>query len=236
MTENQLLLLQEAEAQVTDLLLNKLSKSIRFHTLQHTKDVVAACEKLAEYQQLPEEDRFALTLAAWFHDTGYTSGVAKDHERVSIAIATDFLTAHPASEELKNKVIGCINATRIPQSPTTTIERLMCDADLFHLGTDSFKEKNSLLREEFKEFSGKELSKKEWRKLNIRFLEGHKYFTDYGREKLQPVKDVHLAELKEKTGDEMKQDKKNKPKDKEKIVMAVKDAAEAKKKKEKPLK
>ena len=233
MTENQLLLLQEAEAQVTDLLLNKLSKSIRFHTLQHTKDVVAACEKLAEYQQLPEEDRFALTLAAWFHDTGYTSGVAKDHERVSIEIATDFLTAHPASEELKNKVIGCINATRIPQSPTTTIERLMCDADLFHLGTDSFKEKNSLLREEFKEFSGKELSKKEWRKLNIRFLEGHKYFTDYGREKLQPVKDVHLAELKEKTGDEMKQDKKNKPKDKEKIVMAVKDAAEAKKKKEK---
>ena len=233
MTENQLLLLQEAEAQVTDLLLNKLSKSIRFHTLQHTKDVVAACEKLAEYQQLPEEDRFALTLAAWFHDTGYTSGVAKDHERVSIEIATDFLTAHPASEELKNKVIGCINATRIPQSPTTTIERLMCDADLFHLGTDSFKEKNSLLREEFKEFSGKELSKKEWRKLNIRFLEGHKYFTDYGREKLQPVKDVHLAELKEKTGDEMKQDKKNKPKDKEKIVMAVKDAAEAKKKREK---
>lgn len=233
MTENQLLLLQEAEAQVTDLLLNKLSKSIRFHTLQHTKDVVAACEKLAEYQQLPEEDRFALTLAAWFHDTGYTSGVAKDHERVSIEIATDFLTAHTASEELKNKVIGCINATRIPQSPTTTIERLMCDADLFHLGTDSFKEKNSLLREEFKEFSGKELSKKEWRKLNIRFLEGHKYFTDYGREKLQPVKDVHLAELKEKTGDEMKQDKKNKPKDKEKIVMAVKDAAEAKKKREK---
>ena len=118
MSENQLTLLQEARTLVTDLLSNKLSKSIRFHTLQHTQEVVAACEKLAEYHQLPDDDRFAVVLAAWFHDTGYTSGIAKDHETRSIEIATEFLTSHDASEELKNKVIGCINATRIPQSPT----------------------------------------------------------------------------------------------------------------------
>lgn len=237
MTENQLLLLQEAEAKVTDLLTNKLSKTIRFHTLQHTQDVVSACEKLADHQQLPDEDKFALLVAAWFHDTGYTSGVAKDHETVSIQIVTDFLTGISATDELKNKVAGCINATRIPQTPTTTIERLICDADLFHLGTDSFKEKNSLLREEFKEFSGKELSKKEWRKLNIRFLEGHKYFSDYAREKLEPVKDVHLAELKEneKPTGEMKPGKKDKgkQKDKNKLAQTAKELSEAKKKKEK---
>ncbi|MEP6699667.1 MAG: Pycsar system effector family protein [Bacteroidota bacterium] len=237
MTENQLLLLQEAEAKVTDLLTNKLSKSIRFHTLQHTQDVVAACEKLADHQQLPEEDKFALLVAAWFHDTGYTSGVAKDHEKVSIQIVTDFLTSVSATDELKNKVTGCINATRIPQTPITTIERLICDADLFHLGTDSFKEKNSLLREEFKEFSGKELSKKEWRKLNIRFLEGHKYFSDYAREKLGPVKVLHLAELKEneKTTGETRTGKKDKGKQKDKnnLAQRANELSEAKKKKEK---
>ncbi|MBL0131054.1 MAG: hypothetical protein IPP43_07920 [Chitinophagaceae bacterium] len=210
MTENQLLVLKDAQAQVTDLLENKLSKSIKFHTLLHTQDVVDACEKLAEYHQLPDDDRFALVLAAWFHDTGYTSGEAKDHETRSVQLATEFLTAHNSPEELINKVIGCINATRIRQTPATTIERLICDADLFHLGTDAFKEKSRLLREELQEFGENEVSKKDWRKINIRFLEGHKYFTVYGKEKLQPAKEIHLAELtqKDKNNVEMKPVKK----------------------------
>ena len=237
MMENQTALLQDAQVLVTDLLSNKLSKSIRFHTLLHTQEVVAACEKLADYHQLGEDDKTALIVAAWFHDSGYTSGEAKDHETRSIEIVTEFLNTHHASEDLKNKIIGCINATRIPQSPSTTIERLICDADLFHLGTDDFKEKNNLLREEFKEFSGKDISKKDWRKINIRFLEGHQYVTEYGKEKLQPVKELHLAELKEKDNknEDMKPDKKDKgkQKDRDKFAEAAKEAAEAKKKKEK---
>jgi predicted metal-dependent HD superfamily phosphohydrolase len=237
MPESQLLLLQDAQAFVTDLLSNKLSKSIKFHSLQHTQEVVAACQILADNQQLPDEDRIPLLLAAWFHDTGYTGGEARNHEMVSVQLATDFLNTHSASEEFKNKVIGCINATRIPQSPTTTIERIICDADLFHLGTDAFDEKNRLLRQELEEFGGNEVSKKDWRKINIRFLEAHKYFTTYGREKLQPEKEKHLAELKlkEKPHEEMKPDKKEKEKnkEKEKIAQAAELAAEAKKKKEK---
>ena len=183
MTEAQLLLVQKAQTYVTDLLSDKLSKSIRFHTLLHTQEVVAASAKLADYYQIPEDDRFALMLAAWFHDTGYTGGDAKGHETISIQIATEFLMANTVSEEVKVKVTGCINATRIPQSPDNTIEKIICDADLFHLGTDDFKEKSRLLREEIIEFGDKELPKKEWRKINIRFLEGHKYFTTYGKEK-----------------------------------------------------
>ena len=94
-----------------------------------------------------------------------------------------------------------------------------------------------MLREELKEFSGREIPKKEWRKINIRFLEGHKYYTVYGKEKLQPVKELHLAELKQKDkkNDDMKPEKKDKEKqkDKDKIAEAAKEAAEAKKKKEK---
>ena len=236
MQENQLMILQEAQTHITGLLTNKLSKSIRFHTLLHTQEVVAACEILAQNQQLSGDDRFALALAAWFHDTGYTGGVAKDHETVSTQLAIDFLTAHSASDDLKRKVTGCINATRIPQSPTNALEEIICDADLFHLGTDAFKEKSRLLREELIEFGGKEVSKKEWRKINIRFLEGHKYFTAYGIEKLQPIKETHLEKLKqkEKNEDDMKHDKKEKDKQKEKgkAVILIPEAEEAKKKRE----
>ncbi len=242
MTEKQLLLVQAAKEQVTDLLSNKLSKSIKFHTLQHTQEVAAACEVLADYHQIPDDDRFALYLAAWFHDTGYTGGQAKDHETVSIQLVTDFLNNNSVSEEIKTKVIGCINTTRIPQSPSSVIERIIADADLFHLGTDAFKEKNRLLREELELFGGKEVPKKEWRKINIRFLEGHKYFTAYAQEKLQPVKEKYLTELKQKDNDknisEMKPDKKEikdkpKGKDDEKVAAALKKAADAKAKLEK---
>ena len=241
MSDNQILALQEAQALVNDLLTNKLSKNIKFHTLQHTQEVVAACQTLANYHQIPEDDRFALILAAWFHDTGYTGGEAKDHEALSIKLATDFLTIHSASTEVRDKVIGCINATRIPQSPDNIIEKIICDADLFHLGTDDFKEKSRLLREEIIEFGEQDLPKKVWRRTNIRFLEGHKYFTPYGKEKLQPIKDQHLAELKqkEKNNDEMKpvkaekSDKKDKLKEKGKSPILTPEAEEAKRKKDK---
>ena len=236
MTESQLLILQDAQTHVTDLLSHKLSKDIRFHSLQHTQEVVAACEKLAESIQLPDDDRFALAIAAWFHDTGYTGGKAKDHETVSMQLASGFLAAHSATEDLKNKVTGCINATRIPQSPRNIMEQIICDADLFHLGTDSFKEKSRLLREELEEFGKKrkEISKKDWRKINIRFLEGHTYFTAYGKEKLQPAKEIHLAGLKQKdkNNDEMKPDKKEKDKQKDNDEMKP-DKKEKDKQKEK---
>ncbi|MFZ1856279.1 MAG: Pycsar system effector family protein, partial [Chitinophagaceae bacterium] len=117
----------------------------------------------------------------------------------------------------------------------------------FHLGTDDFKEKSRLLREEIIEFGKIDLAKKDWRKTNIRFLEGHKYFTAYGKEKLEPIKDQHLAELrqKDKNTDEMKPaktektektdktDKKDKPKEKGKSNLLTPEAEEAKRKKEK---
>ncbi|MEQ1675276.1 MAG: Pycsar system effector family protein [Chitinophagaceae bacterium] len=233
MPDNHPTLLQDARALVTDLLSNKLSKSIKFHTLLHTQEVVAACEIIATHQQLANEDRNALLLAAWFHDTGYTAGDAKDHESVSIRLAMEFLNARSASEELKAKVMGCINATRMPQTPDNELQKIICDADLFHLGTDAFKEKNRLLREELIEFGGHDLSKKDWRKINIRFLENHTYFTSYAIEKLKPQKDRHLAELtgkEEKNSQEMKPDKKDKPKEKGTAPDLDKEAAEELKK------
>lgn len=241
MTEAQLSLLKDARTYITDLLSHKLSKDIKFHTLQHTQEVVAACEKMADYQQIPDDDRFALVLAAWFHDSGYTGGTAKDHESLSVKLADDFIKNHSINDDIKNKVTGCINATRMPQNPGTLIEKIICDADLFHLGTEAFDEKNKLLRQELNEFGDNDVSKKDWRKINIRFLERHEYFTAYAKEKLQPVKEKHLADLmekEEKKQETMKPEKKEKDKDKkkekeqEKDPAAIAEAAEAKLKKE----
>lgn len=242
MQENQLLVLQEAQTMVTGMLQNKLSKNIKFHTLQHTQEVVAACQVLADNLHVGEDDRFALYLAAWFHDTGYTSGSGTGHEEVSIRIANEFMNTKQINEEVKAKVRNCINATKMPQTPDGQLEQIICDADLFHLGTDAFDEKSRLLRKELNEFGDNDVSKKDWRKINIRFLERHEYFTAYGKQKLQPVKDRHLADLLEnedKKPETMKPEKEKKDKEKEKAKQKEKDpvaaaeAAEAKLKREK---
>ncbi len=233
MEESQVRALQEAEAVVNDLLQNKLSKEIRFHTLQHTKEVVAACQILADYGHLNENDRFALYLSAWFHDTGYIKGDSQDHEEVSVRLAKEFMAGKAIPEEVQEKVAGCIRATCMPQNPGTPLEQLICDADLFHLGTDAFSEKSRLLRQELNEFGDNDVSKKDWRKINIRFLTRHQYFTAYGKEKLQPVKQEHLDELMkkdDKNSDSMKPEKKEKEKDKQKLKQkdpAANEAAEA---------
>jgi predicted metal-dependent HD superfamily phosphohydrolase len=249
MTENQFQILAAAQNYVSGLFNTKVSKSIRFHTLEHTMEVLAATEKMGAYYQLADEDHFSLSLAAWFHDTGYSGGQAKEHEALSVELATKFLNEHHVSQSVIDKVRGCINATRIPQNPSVLIEQIICDADLYHLGTEDFKEKNRLLREELNDFGSMDLSKKDWRKINIEFLEKHKYFTSYAVENLQPVKEMYLAGIKEKVNSEEKADKKHtkedkpvlvkqkdkdKPKAKDKaIAEEEKKAAELKKKKDK---
>ena len=246
MTEEQFRILSAAQDFVSDLFLNKVNKTIHFHTLQHTQEVVAASETMAEYYHLEDEDRFALLLAAWFHDTGYSGGKAAGHENLSIEIGTRFLNEHKVHQNVLNKVVGCINATRLPQSPNSLIEQIICDADLFHLGTGDFREKNKLLREELNDFGNMELSKKDWRKKNIEFLSKHNYFTSYAKENLDPLKQLYLEELNRKTGNDEKPDKKNnketkpalvsqkdKPKEKGITDEEQKKLDEAKKKKEK---
>jgi len=249
MTEEQFRVLSAAQDFVSDLFINKVDKTVHFHTLQHTHEVVAGCEKMADYYHLEDEDRFALMLAAWFHDTGYSAGKALGHENVSVELATKFLNDHQVNQNDVNKVVGCITATRLPQTPHTLIEQIICDADLFHLGTSDFKEKNKLLREELNDFGNLELSKKDWRKKNIEFLSKHTYFTSYAKENLAPLKQVYLQELSKKEGVEEKPNKKpskdskdpkpalvaksEKPKDKGLSADEQKKLDEVKKKKEK---
>lgn len=215
MTEEQFRVLSAAQDFVSDLFINKVDKTIHFHTLQHTQEVLSGSETMADYYHLDDEDRFALMLAAWFHDTGYSDGKAIGHEGVSIELATKFLNEHKVNQQVINKVVGCINATRLPQTPHTLIEQIIADADLFHLGTSDFKEKNRLLREELNDFGNLGLSKKDWRKKNIEFLSRHNYFTSYAKEHLDPLKQVYLQELGKKAGVETKVEKKQPKEEKE---------------------
>lgn len=198
MNESNEQLLSEARNYVTDIFTHQLKPEFVFHSLEHTEDVVEACSYMADYYKLSDEDRLVLMLSAWFHDTGYSKGEAAGHEEESVRVATQFLHQHAVEPMMVQRISSAIQATKMPQSPISQIEKILCDGDLYHLATEDFKPRNQLLKQEQESLLGHKISKKDWRKNNINFLDDHKYFTEYGQEFLEPKKLDNLNVLQKK--------------------------------------
>ncbi|MGQ0738013.1 MAG: HD domain-containing protein [Bacteroidota bacterium] len=198
MNEQQLQILREAKKLVKGIFQSKVTPLFTFHNLEHTAGVVAAAEEIEGYYQLNDEARFVLLVSAWFHDTGFSTGVAEWHERESIKLASDFLYQHHVPPDTILQVSACILATHMPQTPLTLTEKILRDADLFHLGENIFYKRNRYLKQELQAYFKKNIPEEEWRLLNIRFLQSHKYFTGYCQQKLDPVKQVWIKQLQNK--------------------------------------
>ncbi|MAN29066.1 HD domain-containing protein [Mesonia sp.] len=189
-------LLERTKNHCQQLLSESRCNELAFHNSQHTKEVFNSAKRIGAHENLSEDDLEIVLLAALFHDTG-NMDCFKGHEYVSAKKASDYLNNINFDSAKTEKVVKCILATRMPQSPTNLLEQILCDADLAHLGKENFISKNRLLREEWSEHLKMCFSNKEWVKLNIDFLECHNYFTAYGKKVLQPQKEINLKILKQ---------------------------------------
>jgi predicted metal-dependent HD superfamily phosphohydrolase len=168
-----------------------------YHNLEHTQEVVDAAQQIANHYQLNEQDFFAVTVAAYFHDTGYFED-ALNHEAKGAMLADDFLAKHQVNQEIRDQVKSAILATKIPQKPKNEIDKILCDADLFHLGLADFRAKGKLMHKENELIYKKDISKSDWRKRDIQFLESHHYHTDYASLLLSDQKQKNIGKLKSK--------------------------------------
>lgn len=188
MLENDLF--KEVKAYVFDLFKNSLDARMVYHNYNHTLQVVEAANEIALAEQIRIEDLELLLLAAWFHDTGYIKGIL-DHENNSKLIAEDYLGKINFSKEKITSIVGLIDVTKMPQKPSNLLEQIICDADLFHLGSENFKEISNLWQLECEQFSEVNKSELEWLQINESFLSGHQYFTNYAFEKLNAQKNLN---------------------------------------------
>jgi HD superfamily phosphodiesterase len=171
------------------------NKNLPYHNIAHTKKVVDMAIIIANHYQLNSLDFFVITASAWFHDVGYCFGTGANHEEKGITMAEVFLKENAVEDATIIKVKQCILATKIPQAPSTLCEQIVCDADLFHLGTDSFFETDKLMRKEYELVSNKAMDKKEWRNKSIEFLKSHHFHTDYCKILLSARKQENLDYL-----------------------------------------
>jgi predicted metal-dependent HD superfamily phosphohydrolase len=192
-------LLDETKQYVTSFFQVHKNEKLVYHNQEHTENVVNAAIEIANHYRLSDQDYFIVVVAAWFHDIGYYFDPAH-HEERGATEAGNFLKRKGIDEATILTVSACIYATRLPQTPQTLLEKIVADADLFHLGTARFGEFNKLLRKEYVALHNIEISKEEWRQRTIRLFENHQYHTDYCRLLLTDTKEKNLEKLKAKEG------------------------------------
>jgi predicted metal-dependent HD superfamily phosphohydrolase len=190
-------ILNQLHAYVANLFEANKDERFVYHNIGHTEQVVENTVKIASHYQLSDQDFFIVVAASWFHDMGYLFDCSQ-HEVRGERMAVSFLEEKGVDKDVINQVSGCIMATKMPQNPTGLLQQIVCDADLFHLGSSSFKEKNKLMRQEAQAFCNKEIDKMEWRIKTIALFKAHHYHTDYCKELLNFKKAQNLAEMEDK--------------------------------------
>lgn len=186
----------KAERYIMRLLEKKLSPKLHYHSIDHTRDVTEAAERIALLEGIKGEDLFLLQTAATYHDAGFVEQYDAN-EPVGAAMAERILPKYGYTEDQIKIISDLIHATKIPHQPKNHLEEIICDADLDYLGREDFHEIADKLRRELREH-GKINSDRLWDEIQIKFLTQHKYFTKSAIDTRQPSKEKHLKDIRKR--------------------------------------
>ena len=183
----------KAERHIIKVLEKGLSEKLHYHSIEHTKDVVKAVERIALMEGVTDEGLFLLKSAATYHDAGFVEQYDKN-EPVGARLAEEILPKYGYTKQHIETIKELIYVTQIPHQPKNKLEEIMCDADLDYLGRDDFHEIADKLRRELKEH-GKIDSDRKWDEIQLSFLTMHKYFTETSIKTRQDKKSKNIAEV-----------------------------------------
>ncbi|MEB2776198.1 HD domain-containing protein [Algoriphagus sp. D3-2-R+10] len=179
--------------QVLSNLKANLPKSLTYHALDHTIDVLNVCNQYIKREKLSEKDRYLLRTGAVVHDMGFLKGSA-NHEEVGAGMAETIMKNLGMKPEDIEVVKGLVMATKIPQNPQNHLQRIICDADLDYLGRQDYPEISQRLFEELKNMNVISTAQ-QWKDLQINFLKAHHYHTPFAIKNREPQKQIWLNKL-----------------------------------------
>lgn len=183
----------QIERYVRDLFHDHIREDLVYHNLVHTEKVIERIAEIESHYFLKEEEKCILYSAGWFHDTGHLFVPANLHEQKSADLAREFLSSLNIDENILSLIVRCILVTKFPGDPQSLPEKIICDADLFHLGTEEFIVADNLVKKEF------ELQHSfvpvDWNEMTLSFLEAHRFHTGYCQGLLNEgkIKNINLV-------------------------------------------
>ena len=147
------------------------------HTLHPTRGVVAVANRIGLSENISEHDRELLLAAAYFHDTGYIREYDKN-EPIAARMAGRILKLIGYRPDEIEKIQKMILSTDLARQPKTLTEKILCDADLDHLGREDFFILDGKLREG-RSARGLDVSDDvKWYTGTLKIIKNHKYYTE----------------------------------------------------------
>lgn len=165
----------KAEEYILGKLKKDLNPNLFYHCYHHTIDVFKSACCLAEMEKINENDLIILKTAALYHDSGFLLDY-NNHEDESCKMVSQILPTFDYTSNEIEIIINLIKSTKLPQSPKTQLEKILCDADLDYIGRDDFfMIAHKLFCEWHK--NGILISLSKWYQIQVDFLLKNNYFT-----------------------------------------------------------
>lgn len=175
---------------------DELSDRLKYHGLHHTLDVLKMASEICEREGVSEQEQVLVKTAALFHDSGFIKNKHAGHEAEGCIMVREVLPGFGYKPEDIERICAMIMATKIPQSPSNLLEEILCDADLDYLGREDFFTIGRTLFEELQDYDLIQ-GEQSWNRLQVSFLNAHRFFTDTNKSLREPVKRSYLEDLQE---------------------------------------
>ena len=183
---------------IRELFRDELPNGIKYHdadhTLNPTKGVVAIANKIAIAENISEHDRELLITAAYFHDTGYIREYDKN-EPIAARMAGRILKLIGYKPNEIEKIQNMILSTDLAVEPKTHLEKILCDADLDHLGRPDFLELDAKLREGRRNRGVDVSDDEKWYRGTLDLMKNHKFYTESQKKSREKEKQKNIQTL-----------------------------------------
>jgi uncharacterized protein len=172
----------------------ELDPRLTYHSVDHTLDVLESAVRLAEMENISQEEIILLKTACLFHDSGMLV-TYRGHEEASIEICRQTLPAYNYSKEETETICRMILTTKLPQCASDHLDKILCDADLDYLGRPDFFMIAHRLKYEWDVLDFHPTTLQEWYKIQQEFLSAHRYFTVSAIKLRQSIKMENLEQV-----------------------------------------
>jgi predicted metal-dependent HD superfamily phosphohydrolase len=183
---------------IRELFRDELPDGIKYHDSNHTlhpiKGVVAVANRIAISEKISEHDRELLIAAAYFHDTGYIREYDKN-EPIAARMAGRILKLIGYKPNEVKKIQNMILSTDLEHEPKTQIEKILCDADLDHLGREDFFELDARIREGRRARGIDVSDNAKWYKGTLEMVKAHQYYTESQKKLREKKKQENIKRL-----------------------------------------
>ena len=185
---------KNAKKYILERLENELNPNLYYHGVHHTVDVYEVSIKIAEIENLSQEEKVIINTAALYHDAGFLFEY-QENERLAVKLIKEVLPKFGYNRKQMNAIGDVILSTQLKTKPNTLLQKIMSDADYDYLGReDNFKIAESLNKE--LKANGFSFNDEEWNNMQIKFLNKHEYHTQSSIQLRREKKWDYLRHLK----------------------------------------